>query len=364
MSERSTSEALKLEASTLDPLAGKSTPVGIKAFARRRMNKWLKKRIPQAKQVRLSHKSVFIFPSKYGFQFFLLMIVLFVLAMNFQSSLTFALVFLLGSLLFVTVHHTYKNLAGLTLTAVPTTPCFVGDSLKLNVRLSDPQKRPHQQIRLGWHHPVTVDIKSQQELQVELIYQATKRGYFQPERLRVATLYPLGLLEAWSWVDLTYGALVYPKPLVTPFRYLSAQSDQVHEGQYRQKGIDDFYGFKAYQAGDSLKHVAWKQVAKGQGLMTKEFEDSLEHSHWLDWQAASGDSEQRLSILCGWVLSSHELGYEYGLKMPGTQIEPARGDAHRDQCLQVLALFGAGSSLDAGFSLDKSFPADPEGIQT
>ena len=30
-------------------------------------------------------------------------------------------------------------------------------------------------------------------------------------------------------------------------RYLSAQSDQVHEGQYRQKGIDDFYGFKAYR---------------------------------------------------------------------------------------------------------------------
>lgn len=328
--------------STSQSSTGKNAPSGIKALARRRMNKWLQKRIPMAKQVHLSHKSVFIFPSKYGFQFILLMILLFILAMNFQSSLTFALVFLLGSLLFVTVHHTYKNLAGLKLTAVPTTPCFVGDSLKLNVRLSDPEHQSHQQIRLGWHHSVMVDVKSQQELQVELNYPATQRGYFQPGRLRVATLYPLGLLEAWSWVDLTFGALVYPKPITTPFRYISTQSDQVHEGQSRQKGVDDFYGFKTYQPGDSLKHVAWKQVAKGQGVMTKEFEDSLEHSHWLDWQAVTGDSEQRLSLLCGWVLSSHELGYEYGLKVPGTRIEPARGDAHRDQCLKVLALFGEG----------------------
>ena len=29
----------------------------------------------------------------------------------------------------------------------------------------------------------------------------------------------------------------------------------------------------------------------------------------------------------------------YGLRLPGTEIEPAAGMIHRDRCLQALALF-------------------------
>jgi uncharacterized protein (DUF58 family) len=30
----------------------------------------------------------------------------------------------------------------------------------------------------------------------------------------------------------------------------------------------------------------------------------------------------------------------YGLRLPGRDIEPAQGQAHRDACLEALALYG------------------------
>ena len=63
---------------------------------------------------------------------------------------------------------------------------------------------------------------------------------------------------------------------------------------------------------------------------------------WLDWDdALAADPEARLSILCHWVLQAERFGQAYGLRLPGRQIAPARGEAHRTSCLEALALFEA-----------------------
>ena len=50
----------------------------------------------------------------------------------------------------------------------------------------------------------------------------------------------------------------------------------------------------------------------------------------------------RLSRLAGWVLEAERGGALYGLRLPGSELAPAHGDAHRAACLQALALFQAG----------------------
>jgi uncharacterized protein (DUF58 family) len=62
---------------------------------------------------------------------------------------------------------------------------------------------------------------------------------------------------------------------------------------------------------------------------------------WLDLRelpAALG-LEARLSRLTGWVLAAERGGAHYGLRLPGTELAPARGDAHRNACLEALALY-------------------------
>jgi uncharacterized protein (DUF58 family) len=38
------------------------------------------------------------------------------------------------------------------------------------------------------------------------------------------------------------------------------------------------------------------------------------------------------------VLQADRLGLDYGLRVPGREISPANGAAHRVQCLEALAL--------------------------
>ena len=52
-----------------------------------------------------------------------------------------------------------------------------------------------------------------------------------------------------------------------------------------------------------------------------------------------GALEQRLSRLAGWVLAAERAGTSYGLRLPGVEIAPGRGDPHRNACLQALALY-------------------------
>jgi uncharacterized protein (DUF58 family) len=41
------------------------------------------------------------------------------------------------------------------------------------------------------------------------------------------------------------------------------------------------------------------------------------------------------------VLDAQAAGMSYGLRLPGVTLPVATGDAHRERCLQALALFDA-----------------------
>jgi uncharacterized protein (DUF58 family) len=97
---------------------------------------------------------------------------------------------------------------------------------------------------------------------------------------------------------------------------------------------------RSYRPGDAPKLIAWKALAREQGLLTKEFSAMASSELWLDWQEAHGpDVEHRLSVLTHWVIQAERFGQSYGLRLPGATIPPARGEAHRTRCLEALALF-------------------------
>jgi uncharacterized protein (DUF58 family) len=98
-----------------------------------------------------------------------------------------------------------------------------------------------------------------------------------------------------------------------------------------------------YQLSDSPRHVAWKAVARTDDMLTKQFTGQAAAELWLDFErlpAALG-LEQRLSRLAGWVLAAERSGAHYGLRLPGVEIAPARGDSHAAACLRALALVPA-----------------------
>jgi len=112
-------------------------------------------------------------------------------------------------------------------------------------------------------------------------------------------------------------------------------------GAERGQGLEDFSGMRQYHRGDSPRHIAWKVAARDQGLLTKQFTGRAETELWLDWALLPRQMgvEERLSLLARWVLDAHAAGLTYGLRLPGATIEMAAGEAHRDRCLETLAVF-------------------------
>lgn len=307
-------------------------------------DRWLLRRIPPAPSVQLNQRRIFIMPTAVGLAFLVALLLMLLTAINYQNSLAYGLTFLLGSLYLVTILHTWRNLAGLLLQAGGTTAAFVGEQALLRVRLES-AGRAYQAVALGW--PASglrlVDVPAGGTVEVELSLPTERRGWLRPGRVRVESRFPLGLLVAWSWIDLELAALVYPQPCVAERPQGHSAPETEDEGTLaRGAGVDDYQGLRAWQPGDARRRLHWKAYSRGQGLLVKEFASLLGNDPLLDFDTLDGDPERRLSMLCHWVVELSEKQQPFALRLPAGVIGPDGGQAHRDACLRALALHGLG----------------------
>jgi uncharacterized protein (DUF58 family) len=313
-----------------------------KAFFQKRWKRWLDQRLPRQRQIRLGHRSIFILPSAAGWVFSLLLLLMLMTAINYQNSLIYALVFWLFAMGGAAMYLTFRNLSGLMLSTHEAMPCFVGDTASIPLRLGCEGTYGRYALVLGYpgHPQVFADVSKDESCSRNLLFTCTRRGYLQPGRIRVETRFPAGLFRAWTHLDLDVGSLVYPRPETVPMLLGSGgEGGDLPGVTLDMAGQQDFRGLRSYQNGDSLRQIAWKQLARGKGLMTKEFDRDEGASCWLEWTHVSGDVETRLSRLCGWVLHCHELGWLYGLRLPGVEIRPEHSEAHLQRCLRTLAVY-------------------------
>ena len=310
-------------------------------LAGRQFSRWLDRRIPPSSQITLNQRNVFIFPTKTGFVFSGLLMLLILGAINYQASLVYSVAFLLGSLFLVTILYTFRNLSGLRLELVGARPGFVGEDVEFTVRVLRPQGRAREGIQLGWPDGIMqwAHLLDAEADRVRLFVQARSRGYLKPGRLLIETYFPLGLLRAWTWVDLNARALVYPAPIFQEFP--RSQHGQRDEGELIDPlGSEDFSDIKLYRPGDPIKHIIWRSYARGGELMVKEYSSFLEPRLWLDLDDVDGDLEERVSRLTGLALKATRQEREFGLRLGDVKISPALGESHLELILRELALYG------------------------
>lgn len=268
------------------------------------------------------------------------LVLLWLVATNFENNLVFAATFLLSAMFVIAIFHTFLNLSGLSVEAGRAMPCFCGGEVEFGLLLSQKGRRYRDNISL-YHHasePVVVSLPGTELTEVWLAIPTNKRGWFEPGRITLETCYPLGLLRAWTYLDLKLCGLVYPRPIDAQGNLSSTIAGQGLDDL--PGGREDFRGLERFRPGEALGHIAWKHYAREQGLHTKHYSDTVDEELWLDWDAFPGmDIEARLSRLCGWLLAISGNSGLYGLRIPGIEIAPSRGDAHRSKVLRALALF-------------------------
>jgi uncharacterized protein (DUF58 family) len=314
------------------------------AVFKQRWQRWLQRRIPPATSVLLTQRRIFIIPTRIGLAFSLALLLMLMAGINYQNSPAYGLTFLLAAVFVVAILHTYRNLAGLTLHAAGGRPVFVGEQATLRIRLTS-NGRAHQSIALGWppEELQRFDVPANGLAECELNVAARRRGWLRPGRLRVESRFPLGILVAWSLVDLDQAVLVYPRPLEGELPVAAGTRDDDEEDQGARvlgQGADDYQGLKTYQPGDSKRRLHWKAYSRGHGLLVKDFAALAGRDLWLDFGELQGDSEMRLSLLCHWVLNLSERHQPFALRLPGAVLGPDSGETHREACLRALALYG------------------------
>lgn len=300
----------------------------------------------EAGPVVLERKRIYILPTRHGLLFSLALLAMLIGSINYNLGLGYVLTFLLGSMGLVSILHAYRNLAQLQVRAGKAPPVFVGQPAVFSVCLDNPGAMPRYAVGLVNEAtkltPEFADMQAGQGACLRLEMPAVRRGRLAAGRFTLFTLFPLGLFRAWSnvWLDAT--CIVYPKPDNSSIP-LPVNVQAVGEGAGHGEGHEDFASLRPYRPGDSLRQVAWKAAARGQGLFTKQFFGQARPELWLDWEMMPGmGTEERLSRLCRWVLDADAAGLHYGLRLPDKTLELGLGKEHQRSCLEALALFGFG----------------------
>ncbi len=294
-------------------------------------------------QTVLKYRRIYILPCKNGLSFGIILSIMLLGSMNYNLSLGYMLCFLLGGMSFASILHTFRNMLSIKISVGRTRPCYAGSKAGYTLILESTQQRAHESIFITTEdgESEVVNIPQNGKVEVPITRLSTRRGMMPLGTISLFSVYPLGLFKAWSILEFSTACPIYPRPAdEVSYTPQSQDGEGLGNSFETNQGHDDFSGLRQYHPGDSLKHVAWKAVARGQGMLTKQFTGLGKATVWLDWQQLEGlDTEQRLSGLCRWILDAEKEDREYGLKLPGLEIPPNKGPAHKENCLTALALF-------------------------
>lgn len=301
---------------------------------------------PESAPIELGQRRIFVLPTRFGLSLALTLAVMLLASINYTLSLGFALTFLIGSVGWVSIHHAFRNVVGLSIFPGRAEAVFCGEPAHFGVVLGNPGLRPRLGLLLT---PTTrpsaggelFDIPPDTSVVRDIELPTTARGWLRLPRLTLETHYPLGLIRAWSLFQPDLRCLVYPAPEPEGPPLPGGGEGAAGDGGLGT-GRDDFAGLRHHQPADSPRHIAWKAVARGGPWRTKDFEGSTASDITLDWSSmpATLSTEARIARLTRWVLEADRAGICYALTLPGRGLPAGRGTAHRHQCLSALALHG------------------------
>ena len=228
----------------------------------------------------------------------------------------------------VSILHTFRNLARMQLASGRAQPVFAGQDAVFPVLLTNTTRLPR--FSIGLQRPGRPDTstwtpaRSLRLLRKFAFLRTSAGGWlwdacaFSP-RFRSACSTPG---PTWSWMRSAWSTRS-PSRAGAAAAAVAGSARGVESGT----GQDDFAGLRKYQPGDSLRHVAWKAVARGQPILTKQFSGLAEGELWLEWDACRANSASRRGCRdCRAGCSTPDAPVKRsGCALPSTQLRPASG---------------------------------------
>ena len=177
----------------------------------------------------------------------------------------------------------------------------------------------------------------------ELLIPLAKISSSQPISIVVRSLYPLGFFTAELRLAVVPGQRIPPRgegdlPLPEPTVHGRDFSHSRSAGTGpSQPGGDDFSGVRAWQSGDSPRHIDWKAAARERPLMTKQWSRDAMPELQLDWSKLDLPEAARVRQMIQWIDQCESESRTWSLRLPGRILGPSTGSHHAQECRQELA---------------------------
>lgn len=310
---------------------------------KKRFKQWMERHNPPSSGlIRLYNRRLYILPTRFGVMYSFLLLVIFLAAINYQNSLSFALSFLLTGIAIISLWQTHKNMLNLEVELIKPNAVFADEWLDLTFIINNPHNFQHYSIGVQYQQapPVYCSINARSKQALKLCLLASERGEFRLDGITFFTRFPTGLFHCWSWLQFTQSLTIYPKPIDASLDTYHAQNSDKGSSKIKTIDGDDFAGLRDFKEGESLKHIAWKALAQGRGKLSKTFQGEAQPSVWIDWFQVNANSlEEKISKLTSLILKADKLNQTYGLKTPQHSLAKGHGMSHKKQCLHVLACY-------------------------
>jgi len=297
-------------------------------------------------------RRIYIIPTGFGLLYLSGALLMILIGSAYQNNLVNILAFFMLSLVFVAMIQTHNNLKDVTVEGLETEGGFAGGEFLVSTRIANEAKVPRFNIESRLRKIKAVSVYENQSvlpeqgrLRLRAAYPAGRRGRHKLKAVRLSTVFPLGLFEAWTWFNIEADYFVYPEPKgERPVPRPSVTQENIRAT--RSSMGDDFHGHRRHQLGDSHHHVDWKALARGRPKLVKEFsEGSAPDIAVFDWyELGPLDTESKLSQLAQWIEDARARKTTFALRLPEQTIAPGSGLAHAIRCLEALADFQQGDA--------------------
>jgi uncharacterized protein (DUF58 family) len=139
-------------------------------------------------------------------------------AINYQSNAAYIVIALVTSTAAMSIIHAWRNISTIRLTAGQAFPAFAGEPLRANVTLTAGSTAVVALVcdapEIDEDDGVTVGhLAVRQAHDITLVLPGKSRGIHHLRRLRVASIYPLGLLYVQAEIIIDWQFIVYPTPI-------------------------------------------------------------------------------------------------------------------------------------------------------
>ena len=284
-------------------------------------------------------------------------IIFFILAANYSNNLLLFIALLFIAVLMNSPWLTWLNIRKLNGQILTIEPVYTNQVGKVKVQTTNPLAKYTSGLSVSFQsstlakkkanakglannamQSATLALNKAQSTITDIPIKPLTRGCFPLENIQLNCTYPLGL---WRWhkvINSDVKLWVYPAPQGK----LPLPKPKAKQGTYLKREQGDFSHIRTYQRGDSLNHIAWKQMARTGEVMTKEFDggEGLNQTVLSYQNIKQGTLESRLSQLCRWIVDCHQKQLKYAVELPNQTIAAAQGEAHKEVCLQALSQFG------------------------